>query len=211
MSKKKNKMSNNLTADERDLVRLVQYFKKKAESFTEEERTGGEFVQMMETCDKFVEQLTFHAQNREIVLAEREQLQKLVRDNAQCPKCHKSANLKIIGTDKSSEGWISNKYKCRACNIEFVWNAPNNPWHMIPYVEKFIADLEQKLEGSADEESQPAREALNQMKENLGKLKPVVEASDKDIREMEARDKEMAEIVSKFKKHLMIEKIKLED
>jgi hypothetical protein len=205
-------MSTNLNGDERELLKLIQFFRKHSEKLAAENKMDEEYRQFIETCDKFSEQLDFHARNREIVLAEREQLKNLVKDNAQCPKCHKNANLKAIGTDKSTEGWVSNKYKCRGCNIEFVWNAPNNPWDMIPYVEKFIADLEIKLEREtgSPEEKQPAIDALEQMKANLGKLKPVVEGSDKDLKEMEERDREMREIVIKFKKHLMIEKIKME-
>jgi hypothetical protein len=49
------------------------------------------------------------------------------------------------------------------------------------------------------------------MKANLGKLKPVVEASDLDMKELNERDAQMADIVHKFKKQLLIEKIKMED
>jgi hypothetical protein len=38
-----------------------------------------------------------------------------------------------------------------------------------------------------------------------------VEAADKDFADLEFREKEMSEIVHKFKKHLMIEKIRISD
>ena len=84
---------------------------------------------------------------------------------------------------------------------------------MIPYAEHVIADLDKKiqLEEGSEEEKQLIIIAIEQLKANLEKLKPVVEASDLDLLELETRDKEMGEIVSKFKKYLMIEKIKIQD
>jgi hypothetical protein len=160
-----------------------------------------------------VEQLQLHARNRETVMKEREQLQGMVKDNAQCPSCRSAANLKVIGTEKNEKGWQSNKYKCRKCNITFVWNTPNNPWDMIPYVEQFIGNMQEKINSqSADDESRgQTMAALDQMQANLDKLKPVVAASDQDWAELAEREKQMSEMVHKFKKHLMIEKIRLEE
>jgi len=203
----------NFNAEERELVRLVNYFKKRAVRLVEEKKVGEDYMQLVETCDKLVQQMHLHAKNRDTVLSEREQLKKLVRDNAQCPKCSKSTHLKIVGTDTSDQGWKSNKYRCRSCNIEFVWKAPNNPWDMIPYVENFILELNNKL--NTEETSGDLREqminAVEQMQANLLKLKPVVEASNLDFEELETREKEMANIVRQFTKHLMIEKIKTDE
>lgn len=205
-------MSDNFKPEEREVIKLVTFFKKKAEKMVEENNLSEEFKQMIETCDKLVEQMTLHAKNRAIVLAEREQLKGMVKDNAKCPKCESNANLKHTGTDKNEKGWKSNKYKCRRCNVEFAWNAPNNPWDMIPYVESFVDNLELKIREEADESlRQSTQDVINLMKANLAKLKPVVEASDLDLAELEAREAEMAEMVKKVKKHLMIEKIKMED
>ena len=83
---------------------------------------------------------------------------------------------------------------------------------MIPYVEKFISEMEQKLAGQpAEEDNSTTALALQQMKANLGKLKPVVDASDLDLKELEEREIQMADMVHKFKKHLMIEKIRMEE
>jgi len=83
---------------------------------------------------------------------------------------------------------------------------------MIPYVEDFISTLEQKLEDIGDEATKHANaQALEQMKGNLAKLKPVVEASDLDYAELQEREVQMADMVHKFKKHLMIEKIRMEE
>ncbi len=206
-------MTPNLKADERELIRLVKFFKKKIASLTNENKVSEEHTQMIETCEKLVEQINLHATMRDTVIQQREQLRTLIKENAQCPKCSKNANLKLVGFDKSPEGWKSNKYRCKRCNIEFVWNAPNNPWDMVPYAEAMILDLEQKLhlEASNEEEQEIIAASVEQVKGNLAKLKPVVEASDMDLAELEKRDKEMTEIINKFKKYLMIEKIKMED
>lgn len=206
-------MDPNLRQEERELIKLVNYFKKRGEIMIIENKLGDEYRQMLETCDKLVEQLQLHATNRDMVIRERDQLSSMVKDNAQCPSCKSSAQLKVIGTEKNEKGWKSNKYKCRKCNITFVWNTPNNPWDMIPYVEQFIADMEVKLESGGADEAGLAHtaEALEQMKQNLGKLKPVVEASDRDWTDLVEREKQMSDMVRKFKKHLLIEKIRLEE
>ncbi|MES2763221.1 MAG: hypothetical protein V4677_13495 [Bacteroidota bacterium] len=206
-------MEHSLKPEERELVKLVQYFKKRAQVLITENKLEEDYKQMLETCDKLTEQLYQHAKNREIILAEREQLEGMIKDNAKCPKCSSSEMLKVIGFDTNAQGWKSNKYKCRKCNIAFVWNTPNNPWDMIPYVEKFIQDTEVKL--ATLDISDPGHEAtlagLEQMKANVAKLKPVADASDLDMKDLEERETQMADLVHKFKKHLMIEKIKMED
>lgn len=206
-------MNDNLNPDERELVKLTGFFKKRAEKLAEDNQIQEDVNQLAETCDKLVEQLQQHAKYRSIVQGERQQLQSLVRDNAQCPTCAKSDMLKITGTDQSAQGWKSNKYKCRRCNIEFVWNAPNNPWDMIPYVEDVITRMQARIaQDNMDVDAALEHmEAIAQMKANLAKLKPVVEASDLDWAELQQRETEMANIVKKFKKHLLIEKIRMED
>jgi hypothetical protein len=207
------KTDKNLTADERELVKLVHYFKKRADVLLNENEHAEDYRQMLDTCDKLVEQLSLHARNREAIYTDREQLRNMIQDHARCPKCNSNEMLKVIGFDTNSKGWKSNKYKCRRCNIAFVWNTPNNPWDMIPYVEQFIHDTEEKI--SSLDPSDPSIEAttagLEGMKANLAKLKPVVEASDAELKELEEREVQMADMVKKFKKHLLIEKIKLEE
>ena len=205
-------MTLELTAEERELIRLVNFFRKKVKTLLQENKAIEDYTPLIETCEKLVEQINLHAKKRAMVLKERDQLKSLVKENALCPKCQRNVNLKLIGTDKNPQGWKSNKYRCKKCNLEFVWNAPNNPWDMIPYVESFVSDLEKKLaEETSEEEKELTMAAAEHLKANLDKLKPVVEASDLDLAELEARDKEMSEMVNKFKKFLMIEKIKMED
>jgi hypothetical protein len=206
-------MEQNLKPEERELVKLVQYFKKRAQILIAEDKLDDDYRQMMETCDKLIEQLNLHARNRGLILAERETLENMIKDNAKCPKCASNEKLKLSGTDTNEQGWTSNKYKCRRCNIEFVWNAPNNPWHMIPYVEKFISDTEKKLseQDQSDPNYEPTAQMIEGMKMNLDRLRPVVSASDADMKELEERETQMTELVHKMKKHLMIEKIKMEN
>lgn len=96
-------MNHNLTAEERDLYKLVNYFKKRAEILIIENRLGEEYIQMLDTCDKLTDQVALHAQNRAAVLAERELLNGMVKDNAKCPKCNSNSNLKIIGTEQNEK------------------------------------------------------------------------------------------------------------
>jgi hypothetical protein len=206
-------MTPEFNPDERELIRLVNFFKKRAARLMEEKRVEADYSQLVETCDKLIDQLYVHAKNRSVVLSEREQLRNMVKDNAQCPKCGKGLHLKCIGVDTNEQGWRSNKYRCRSCNIEFVWKAPNNPWNMIPYVESFISDLEQKIssEGHDQELREHTESAISTMKNNLARLKPVVEASDLDYKELEEREQQMGEIVRQFTKQLKIEKIRTDN
>jgi hypothetical protein len=205
-------MNHNLKENERELVKLVGFFRKHAEKLIGENKIDAEFQQLIETCGKFTTQLDLHARRRDEVLQQREQLKNLVKDNALCPKCGKNTHLKFSGTDKHPNGWKCNKYKCRKCNIEFVWSRPNNPWDMVAYVEHFVGDLEQKMTRGefTGEDKQQAEATVIQMNGNLEKLKPVIEASDLDFKELEEREEEMAKMIHEFKNHLLIIKIKMD-
>jgi hypothetical protein len=205
-------MNQDLNAAEREVVKLIGLFKKRAEKIMKENKPEESFDQLLVTCDKLAEQINLHAAKRKAILDEREQLKNLVKDNARCPKCAKSDKLKFMGTDKNNQGWVSNKYKCRNCNIEFVWNAPNNPWDMISYVEHVIGETERSANDEKADEASKVQytEAITQMKGSLDKLKPIVEASGLDYAELQEREKEMEELLLKFKKHLMIEKIRMD-
>mgnify|MGYP003578122302 CR=1 FL=1 len=48
------------------------------------------------------------------------------------------------------------------------------------------------------------------MQANLDKLKPVIDAHDKDFQELQTRDAEMDRLVHEFKNSLLIEKIKMD-
>jgi hypothetical protein len=204
-------MPSNLNPNEKELIRLVSFFKKKADNMIREGKLSAEHEQVIISCDKLAETIQVHAQNRHDVLEQRELLKNLVKDHAVCPRCEKSAHLKLTGTDKSEEGWKSNKYRCKRCNIEFVWNRPNNPWDLLPYIEREIGKLEEaiKMNANTGEAAAPA-EMLEQMRANVEKLKPVIDASDAAFRELESREEEMARLVHEFRNHLLIEKIKMD-
>lgn len=204
-------MMQNLKENERELIKLISFFRKEAETLMKED-AAVDYNEVINSCEKLTAQINHHAAYREEVLKQRESLRALIKDNAQCPKCSSASQLKHVGVDKSEQGWKSNKYKCRKCNIEFVLNRPNNPWDMIPFIEKFITDLEEKFNQAnlPDEERRQSEGSIIQMKESMAKLKPVVEASDLDYKDLIEKDLEMDKLMHEFKNHLMIERIRMD-
>jgi DNA-directed RNA polymerase subunit RPC12/RpoP len=205
-------MNTNFKANERELVKLATFFKKESRRLIEEGKLGEENAQVEEAVDKFIEHMNRHADARTFILDQREQLRSLVKDDAECPTCKKRDMIKVVGTEKSEQGWISNRYRCRRCNIEFTWNRPNNPWDMIQYIEAVMAMLKKKTENAAlsELERQQILQSLPNMEANLGRLKPVIEAHDKEYNEWVARETEMEKLIHEFKNSLMIERIKLD-
>jgi hypothetical protein len=205
-------MNTNFKANERELVKLATFFKKESRRLIEEGKLGEENAQVEEAVDKFIEHMNRHADSRAFILDQREQLRSLVKDEAECPTCHKRDMIKIVGTEKSEQGWISNRYRCRRCNIEFTWNRPNNPWDMIQYIEAVMEMLKKKTESTAisELERQQILQSIPNMEANLGRLKPVIEEHDKEYNEWLARETEMERLVHEFKNSLMIERIKLD-
>ncbi len=205
-------MNQNLKDNEKELIKQVGYFKKRAEKRIAEGTVSEEHKQLIESCEKLTDTIQLHAAKRAEVVSQREALKGMLKENAECPKCHTSAQLKHIGIDTSDNGWKCNKYRCRKCNIEFVWAKPNNPWDLVPYLERLIGNIETKLkEQEVDEEQKAQSENMvEQVRASLEKLKPVIEASNLDHQEMEERDQEMQRIVNEFKMHLQIERIKMD-
>lgn len=201
-----------LKQNERELIRQVNYFKKRAAKMLVEGKIGEEHNDLIQSCEKLVDAVQLHAAKRAEVLTQRESLRTMLKDNAQCPKCNKNTNLKLVGVDTSDKGWKSNKYKCRKCNIEFVWAKPNNPWDLVPYLEAMVPTLEMrsKDEKLNDAERSELQHMIAQIHASLERLKPVIEASDLDYEEMQARDTEMNRLVNEFKMHLQIERIKMD-
>jgi len=204
-------MNKHFNQNERDLVKLAGFFKKQSKKLIEEGKLGDEHKKVEEAVDRFMDFLNNHANTRAFVMEQREYLNKLVKDNAVCPKCHASEKLKVVGTDKNEKGWKSNRYKCRKCNIEFTWNMPNNPWNMIAHIEQVLQQLNSKSsEESPEGEKEQITAAIESMQTNLDKLKPVIEAHDKDYTELQTRESEMEKLIHEFKNSLMIEKIKMD-
>lgn len=205
-------MNKNFNQKERDLLRLAGFFKKQSIKLIQDGKLGEEHKKVEEAVDRFLEHLENHANTRAFVLEQRGYLNKLVKDNAQCPKCHTNEKLKIVGTEKNEKGWKSNRYKCRKCNIEFTWNMPNNPWHMIEYIQEVLQEMQAKATASSPSagDLEQTLQVIKSMQENLDKLKPVIDAHDKDYHDLQAREAEMDRLIHEFKNSLMIEKIKMD-
>jgi hypothetical protein len=204
-------MNKHFKSNERELVKVATFFKKQSKKLIAEGKLGEEHKKVEDAVDKFVEQMNHHADSRAFILDQREQLKKLVKDNAECPSCHSSNMLKLVGVEKNEKGWKSNRYKCRKCNIEFTWNRPNNPWDMIAYIQEVMQMLRDKeaAEQNADEKL-ALKTAVDNMQANLDKLKPVIDAHEAEYQELEKRDTDMEKLIHEFKNSLLIEKIKMD-
>jgi hypothetical protein len=200
-----------LNKPERELVKLATFFIKNTERLIGEGKLGEEHQNVINTCNTLIEKINLHAENRDAVIKNRENLKGLIKDNAQCPKCHQSSQLKLIGVD-NEERWECNRYKCRRCNITFTWNRPNNPWDMMPFTEALINELQRKIEDQnpPEEIKEQTMASMDQMRGNLAKIQEIVNASDIEYKDMKERDLEMSKLVHEFKNYLKIEKIKMD-
>lgn len=205
-------MNKHFKPNERELIKVATFFKKQSKKLIAEGKLGEENKSVEEAVDRFIEHMDQHANSRAFIMEQREYLRKLVKDNAQCPQCRSSNMLKLAGTEKNEKGWKSNRYKCRKCNIYFTWNMPNNPWDMIEYIEEILQSLRAKKENESisDSEKQEALATIGHMENNLGKLKPVIDAHNQEYQELQARDAEMDKLIHEFKNSLLIEKIKMD-
>src|SRR5687767_6918282 len=147
-------MNKNFKSNERELVKVATFFKKQSKKLIEEGKLGEEHKKVEEAVDKFIDHMNKHADSRAFILEQHETLQKLVKDDASCPTCNKKDMLKFVGIEESEQGWKSNRYRCRRCNIEFTWNRPNNPWDMIAYIEGVLAMLREKSTNPSTPESE---------------------------------------------------------
>jgi hypothetical protein len=205
-------MDPNLKPNEKELIKLIGFFKKRAEKLIREQKLDNKYEELILACEKLTAQLQVHALKRKEILEQRDKLKTLIKDNAECPKCNKSNQLKQVGVDTNEKGWKSNKYRCRNCNIEFVQTRPNNPWDMIPFLKQFMQELEAKFSNDNMDEltRNHSMAMLEQMRDSLDKLSPVIEASDEDYRELKERDLEMDKLIHEFKNNLLIERIKMD-
>ncbi|HEX8546051.1 MAG TPA: hypothetical protein VF691_03755 [Cytophagaceae bacterium] len=202
----------NFNENERELVKLVHYFRKRAEKLIEMGKLSPDHRQVGEACEKLISKLEIHATQRAEITNRREQLKTIIKDNAKCPKCQKNSHLKFIGLDTHEKGWKSNKYKCRRCNIQFTWNRPNNPWDMITYIEGLKEDFVNAMpdEAADNEKWKESQFALQQLEENLQKLRPVIEGADQEYADLQSQEEEMARTMKEFKRYLLMEKVKLD-
>jgi hypothetical protein len=200
-----------LNKNERELVKLATFFIKNTERLIQEGKLGEENQTVISTCHTLIEKINLHAENRESVKKNRENLKNLIKDNAHCPRCNQNSHLKLIGVD-NEEKWECNRYKCRRCNITFTWNRPNNPWDMLPFTEALIQELVSKIESQNPPEDvrEQTLASIEQMRGNISKIKEIVAASDEEFETMKEREIEMSKLVHEFKNYLLIEKIKMD-
>ncbi len=205
-------MNPNFKSNERELVKIASFFKRQSRKLIDAGKLDREHGQVGEAVDKFIASMEEHANTRAKILSDRETLRKIVKDNAVCPRCHTNDKLKSAGTEKDEKGRVSNRYKCRKCNIQFTWNRPNNPWDMVSYIQEVMETLRSKRESGtmSESEAEQVSQALESMQANLDTFKPVIDAHDEEYRHIIERDREMEKIIHEFKNSLLIEKIKLD-
>jgi hypothetical protein len=204
-------MYQSLKSNERELIKLIKFFRKRAEQLIQEGQLSEEHQQLGVACDKLTDQIYNHARLREQVTEKRDKLRQLIKDNAACPKCHQNNQLKLVGTARHEKGWKSNKYKCRRCNVEFVWSKPNNPWDMVIFLEQYIGEMENNVQNESlpEEIRQQSALVIGQLQESLAQLKPVLAGSDQEMADLETTEVEMSKMIHQFTNYLQIEKIKL--
>jgi hypothetical protein len=205
-------MNKHYKSNERELIKVATFFKKQSKKLIDEGKLGNEHAKVQEAVDRFIEQMDQHANTRAFILEQRDYLKKLVKDNPECPRCHTNDKLKHAGVEKNEKGWTCNRYRCRKCNIEFTWNRPNNPWDMIQFIEEVLTTLEEKYSdtSASDDNRKEIASMIESMQANLAKLKPVIEAHDKEYQDLQTRDEEMERLIHEFKNSLLIEKIKMD-
>jgi hypothetical protein len=83
---------------------------------------------------------------------------------------------------------------------------------MILYIEEVLTVLRLKHDNVAvvPEEKEQLAASIAAMQANLDKLKPVIDAHNRDYHEMLERDTEMERLIHEFKNSLLIEKIKMD-
>jgi ribosomal protein L37AE/L43A len=199
-----------LKPNERELIKLIRFFSKRAARLMEEGELSPEHSQLTAACENLEKQLLTHASNRSAIMDKRERLLNVIEDNAQCPKCGKADMLKRTGATTNQHGWKCNTYKCRRCNTGFTWNRPNNPWDMVEFLEMYIGQLQLAMAAEENQEVIAHTEnAVVQMNESLDRLRPVLQTSDEEVDALQQKEKEMDKLIHQFKTYLQIEKIKL--
>jgi hypothetical protein len=201
----------NLKDNEKELVKLVNFFSRQSKKLMNEGKLSPEHEQVAIACENLIKQMNANAAIRSEVLQRREELKAIVKDEPVCSQCNSNANLKYISVVVNEKGWKCNKYKCRRCNIEFIWNRPNNPWDMLSFMRELVKLFEDSIQEETNEELKKNSELmLVQTQENLAKLESIIHACDKEYEEMKVREEEMDAMIKDFRRHLLIAKAKME-
>lgn len=205
-------MNQYLKPNERELIKLVKFFSKRAEQLMLEGTLSEDNKQLTDACENLTTMVYKHAEVREQITNKREKLKAIIKDNATCPKCGHNTHLKLVGTARHEKGWKTNKYKCRRCNIEFLWGKPNNPWDMVIFLEQYIQEMHDNVQNEAlDQEIRDQSEAvIENLEQSLNQLRPILQGSDEEMQNLEEKEIEMSKMIHQFKNYLLIEKIKLD-
>ena len=203
-------MEDSLKENEKELIRLIKFFRERAEELIEKGKLSPEHEQLISSCEKIVAAIYAHANTRENLLLRRQVLTNIVKDNAVCKQCHKSDYLTITGSEKDSNNLEFNTYFCSNCSIGFRWSRPNNPWDMVRFIENVMNSLKESEATSSDSYKQEIETSLLQLEEGLSKLKPVVESSDREYQEFQIKETEFEDTIHSFRNHLLMQKMKME-
>lgn len=205
-------MNPNLNENERELIKLANYFSKNAERLLIEEKIGEEHKNLVESCKQIVAALNNHADYRATILEQREAMNHVIKDNAHCPKCNQVDQLKKTGVD-SSQDIKCNTYKCRKCNISFVWNRPNNPWDFLKFIDRLQIQVLEKMQVDNIQEQEIGmyQQMLTDLAAQRAKLQESVTQVDENYSVMQQKEAEMAGLVNSFSKYLKITKIQMAD
>ena len=93
-------MNQNFKPNERELIKVATFFKKYSKKLIDDGKLSEEYRSVGESVDRFIGEMEVHANTRAAILANRQQLAKLIKDNPACPRCHSSDKLKLAGTEK---------------------------------------------------------------------------------------------------------------
>lgn len=205
-------MQSNLTKNEKEVIKLIHQFKKRVTALKEEGKYEDDVEPIFTSFETLLKKLENHAAIRSEVTGRRDQMKNLIKDNAVCPKCNSRQLLKHTGERKVEEGWMCNVYKCRKCNIEFVWARPNNPWDMRNFLKDLVLKLNEQIKSQpgSEEEKGQSQVMVEKMEGDIQKLSDALDSVDAEYAEMLKQDESMAELIHNFKNYLLIEKIKMD-
>lgn len=200
-----------LKENERELVKLVNFFSRRSQKLIQEGKLSEEHLEVSRGCERLITQVYANAELRSDILSRREELKSVVKDDSVCPECNSNQYLKYIGGATNEKGWKCNRYRCRRCNIEFTWNRPNNPWDMVLFMKDVIRMLEENIQKEPSEALRSNAEVmLASTQDSLHNMENVIAACDAEYNEMVQREANMEAMIKDFRKYLMVEKAKME-
>lgn len=204
-------MNHHLNEKERALIRLINFFIKRTENTLNQGKLDVNQGQLTMACEDLLEKIHLHAEARALILKQRELLKNMIDNHSECPNCLDTLHLKQIGVSMHEKGWQCNVYKCLMCDFQFESRHPNNLWDMILFMENVEHDLDKALEDKKvlPKDRRESKKMIQKIRDNLVKLKPLIEASDQEYSKLAAREPEMEKMIEDFKNYLVLEKVKI--